>query len=160
MCNAIRFQQGEPHTGLSQRDEHVSLSLSLSQLGQCDITHTWCTTVSYHSQQCPLTDRGQNDPNTPTKTAFTHAHSGDGDLLASVSSGSSGGSSTSSPLLSSSTNGSCDGMTGSCTEKKTRWYGQGIFQMSVSPLLFETPNQNLTYPNMKPKPIYFLNKGP
>jgi len=95
----------------------LSLSLSLSQLGQCDITRTWCTTVSYHSQQWPLTDRGQNDPNTHTKTAFRNAHSGDGDLLASVSSGSSGGSSTSSPLLSSSTNGSCDGMTGSCREK-------------------------------------------
>jgi len=30
MCNAIRFQQGEPQTGLSQRDEYVSLSLSLN----------------------------------------------------------------------------------------------------------------------------------
>lgn len=42
--------------------------LALSQVGQRDITHTWRTTVSIRSQQRPLTDRGENDPNTHTKT--------------------------------------------------------------------------------------------
>lgn len=54
----------------------MSFALFLSQLGQCDITHTWRTTVSSHSQQCPLTDRGQNDPDTHTKTAFKHTQRG------------------------------------------------------------------------------------
>lgn len=143
MCNAIIFQQGEPQTGLSQRDQHVFLSLNWVNVTLLtpDVLQ-YPTTVSSALWQI-------EDRMTPIPTQKQHLHMHTAEMetyLRLFPQGPQGGAPL--PLHFYHHLPTAPVMAWLDPAEKNRWYRQGIFQMSFFPLIFEAPNQNFPYPNI------------